>query len=98
MGRSPHDRAPRPGLRCSTSLPTPTEESLMPKVSKETAEKFEDWGPAGKEVSQALDGTLHVSFVEVAEDADLSPMLFGLPNDECQCSHWGYVLEGRIWH
>ena len=70
----------------------------MPKVSKETAEKFEDWGPAGKEWSQVLDGTLHVSFVEVAEDADLSPMLVGLPNDECQCSHWGYVLEGRIWH
>lgn len=79
--------------RCSN----PTEATVMSKVSKETAEKFEDWGPAGKEWTQELDGTQHVSFVEVAEDADLTPLLVGLPNDQCQCPHWGYVLEGRLW-
>jgi len=68
----------------------------MPKVSKQTAEKFEDWGGPGKEWSQVLDGQ-HVSFVQVDEDADLTPMLVGLANDQCQCPHWGYVLKGRVW-
>jgi len=69
----------------------------MPKVSQETAEKFEDWGPAGKEWSQMLAGQ-HFSFVQIGdEDADLTPLLKGLPNDQCHCPHWGYVLEGEIW-
>ena len=81
------------GGACRSS---PTEETTMAKVSKQSAAKFEDWGPPGKEWSQVLDGQ-HVSFVEVGEDADLSPLLVGLPNDQCQCPHWGYVLKGRNW-
>ena len=23
-------------------------------------------------------------------------MLKGLPNDQCQCPHWGYVFKGRL--
>ena len=27
---------------------------------------------------------------------DLAPMLKGLPDDRCQCPHWGYLFRGRI--
>ena len=67
----------------------------MPKVSKETAAKAEDFG-VGKEWSQVLDDQ-HISFVTTTADSDLTPILQGLPNDQCQCPHWGYVFKGRMW-
>ncbi len=27
---------------------------------------------------------------------DLRPLLAGLPDDLCQCPHWGYVLKGKV--
>jgi hypothetical protein len=27
---------------------------------------------------------------------DHTRLLQGLPEDRCQCPHWGYVLEGRL--
>ena len=27
---------------------------------------------------------------------DLGPLLEGLPDDKCQCPHWGYMLKGRM--
>ena len=72
----------------------------MPKVSKQSAAIVNQMGEgprAGKEWSQELGG-YKASFVAVGgEDADLTPLLKGLPNDECQCPHWGYVLRGRTW-
>ena len=29
-------------------------------------------------------------------DADLAPMLKGLPNDSCPCPHWGYLIKGSM--
>ena len=29
-------------------------------------------------------------------DADLAPLFTGLPDDRCQCPHWGYVVKGRL--
>jgi hypothetical protein len=29
-------------------------------------------------------------------DADLTPLFVGLPDDRCQCEHWGYVFEGKL--
>ena len=29
-------------------------------------------------------------------DADLTPLFKGLPDDRCQCEHWGYVVKGKI--
>jgi hypothetical protein len=26
----------------------------------------------------------------------LHPLFKGLPDDRCQCPHWGYVLKGRM--
>ncbi len=27
---------------------------------------------------------------------DFAPLLKGLPDDMCQCPHWGYLFRGRI--
>ncbi len=27
---------------------------------------------------------------------DTAPIFKGLPDDKCQCPHWGYVLKGRM--
>jgi hypothetical protein len=37
-----------------------------------------------------------VSFEAFPQDADATPVLRGLPNDPCQCPHWGMVLSGRL--
>ena len=37
-----------------------------------------------------------VSFETFREDADGAPMFLGLPEDRCQCPHWGVVVSGRL--
>jgi hypothetical protein len=37
-----------------------------------------------------------VNFVSFAEDVDGTPLLKGLPDDRCQCPHWGYVIRGTL--
>jgi len=44
----------------------------------------EDWGGMAAVVFELPAGT------------DLGPMLEGLPDDACICSHWGYVLKGKV--
>jgi hypothetical protein len=66
----------------------------MPKVSKDTAAQHEDHGPV-EEWSEDIDGYT-VNFVSFAVDIDSAPFLKGLPDDRCQCPHWGYVLKGRM--
>jgi hypothetical protein len=34
---------------------------------------------------------------ELGADADLTPLLQGLPGDRCPSPHWGYAFEGRMW-
>jgi len=65
----------------------------MPKTSRETA-KVDDYGIA-EDRHEELEGYT-VSFVTIRQDADLAPLLKGLPDDRCQCPHWGYVFEGRV--
>jgi len=66
----------------------------MPKVSKQSATKGEDHGPVNNREDQLADYT--VNFVEFRQDVDGTPLLKGLPNDRCQCPHWGYVLKGKM--
>ncbi len=66
----------------------------MPKVSRETASKVEQHGPAEDRTDELDDYS--VSFVSISQDIDLAPMLKGLPDDRCQCPHWGYVFKGRL--
>ena len=66
----------------------------MPKISKDSAAQGGDHGPVA-EWSDQVDGYA-VNFVEFREDMDHSPLLKGLPDDRCQCPHWGYVIEGSM--
>ncbi len=27
---------------------------------------------------------------------DMKPLMAGMPDDLCQCPHWGYVIKGRL--
>ena len=66
----------------------------MPKVSKESASQGGDHGPV-VERSEDLDDYA-VNFVTFREDIDHTPLLRGLPDDRCQCPHWGYVIKGKM--
>jgi hypothetical protein len=37
-----------------------------------------------------------VGFETYTEDADPGPLFRGLPDDHCQCPHWGTVLRGTL--
>lgn len=37
-----------------------------------------------------------VGFETYTADVDLSDLLKGLPDDRCQCPHWGVVLKGKV--
>ena len=65
----------------------------MPKVSKQNA-KHDDYGPV-ESWHEEVEGH-SIEFVTFKQDIDSAPMLKGLPNDQCHCPHWGYVLKGRV--
>jgi hypothetical protein len=65
----------------------------MPKVSRESAQ-VEDHG-----VVEARNGEVDgytINIVTFRQDIDATPMLKGLPDDRCQCPHWGYVTRGTL--
>jgi hypothetical protein len=66
----------------------------MPKISRERATQGGEYGPVTDRADQ-LEGYT-VNFVTFHEDIDATPLLKGLPDDRCQCPHWGYVIAGRI--
>ncbi|WP_040808403.1 hypothetical protein [Nocardia concava] len=37
-----------------------------------------------------------VGFETFKQDFDPAPLFTGLPDDRCQCSHWGIVVSGRL--
>jgi hypothetical protein len=41
-------------------------------------------------------GEMTVAFMHLHKGADFGPALVGLPDDLCQCPHWGYMLKGRL--
>ena len=63
----------------------------MPKVSKDSARGGGEFGPV-TDRSHEFDGYT-VNFVSFHQDIDATPLLKGLPDDRCQCPHWGYVFE-----
>lgn len=67
----------------------------MPKASKETAsESFVVEGYEGH--FEHFEGGYSVGFETYTADADLAPLFKGLPDDRCQCPHWGYVIKGKL--
>jgi hypothetical protein len=45
---------------------------------------------------EPIGGDMTVAFVRARQGIDLRPPLKGLPEDRCQCPHWGYVIAGRV--
>jgi hypothetical protein len=41
-------------------------------------------------------GDVLVRHIQLPAGTDFTPLFVGLPDDRCQCAHWGYVLEGSI--
>ena len=66
----------------------------MTKVSRESAEHVDDHGPLVDRYQDVHGYT--ISFVLFREDIDATPLLKGLPDDRCQCPHWGYVVDGKL--
>ena len=66
----------------------------MPKVSKDSAPQRQEAGPV-LDLRGDLDGYT-VTFETLLEDIDATPFMKGLPDDRCQCPHWGYVVSGKL--
>ncbi|HLN76226.1 MAG TPA: cupin domain-containing protein [Nocardioidaceae bacterium] len=67
----------------------------MPKASKSSAsETMEVEGYEGH--FETMPDGYTVGFEKYTADVDLTPFCKGLPDDRCQCAHWGYVLQGRV--
>jgi len=47
-------------------------------------------------VRKAEWGSLTVVLGEVHVELDRTSMFKGLPDDRCQCPHWGYLIQGSI--
>ncbi len=41
-------------------------------------------------------GDIYTRHIDLPPGVDFTPLLVGLPDDRCQCPHWGYVLGGSI--
>ena len=50
----------------------------------------------GVRSQQAEWGEMNVALEHMPAGLDTAPLFKGLPDDRCQCPHWGYVLKGRI--
>ena len=66
----------------------------MPKASKTTAARTAD-GPGYEGRFDDL-GDYTVAFEQFSEGGDMAPLFRGLPDDRCQCAHWGVVVKGRL--
>lgn len=66
----------------------------MAKIAKDqTSTVYEMEGFEGH--YEDLDGYT-IGFEAYTEDADPAPLFQGLPDDRCQCPHWGVVLKGTL--
>src|SRR5215216_5902324 len=82
---------PRGMLGLQSSI---TRRAAMPKVSREGASITHE-APGYEGRFEDLGGYT-VAFETYSEDADPSPLFAGLPDDRCQCPHWGVVLRGTL--
>ena len=67
----------------------------MPGASKEQASETVAVEGYEGHLSDLGDGYT-VAFETYTADADLSPFFEGLPNNQCQADHWGYVIKGKV--
>ena len=41
-------------------------------------------------------GDMNVALESFPAGLETAPIFVGLPDDRCQCPHWGYVVKGRM--
>jgi hypothetical protein len=41
-------------------------------------------------------GEMNVSLESFPAGLDTAPLFRGLPDDRCQCPHWGYIVRGKM--
>ena len=66
----------------------------MPHASKTTAGRSSS-GPGYEGRFDEL-GDYTVAFEQFTGGGEMAPLFRGLPDDRCQCPHWGVVLTGRL--
>jgi hypothetical protein len=66
----------------------------MPSVARNRIAETDDYGVV-EDRHEDVEGTT-IQFVTIREDVDAAPLLRGLPDDRCNCPHWGYVFKGRL--
>ena len=50
----------------------------------------------GEGRSEDLEDGYTAGFASYTADADPAEHFQGLPDDRCQCPHWGYVIRGKV--
>ena len=50
----------------------------------------------GVTIRQVEWGDMNASLESFAAGIDTRPLFVGLPDDRCQCPHWGYVISGKF--
>lgn len=53
-------------------------------------------GVGGYEWRMTQFGDYYVRFEHIPAGFDDAEILKGLPNDACQCEHWGYLFKGKF--
>jgi len=66
----------------------------MPKASKQDSDDTVTMEGYDGRFSELAEYT--VAFETYTADANLSELFKGLPDDRCQCPHWGVVLKGKL--
>ena len=66
----------------------------MPKASIQSIEEPVSAPGFEGRYAELLDFT--VGFEAYSEEADMASLFVGLPDDRCQCSHFGYVKKGSV--
>jgi hypothetical protein len=66
----------------------------MPSVARDRIAETADYGVV-EDRHEDVEG-ITIQFVTFREDVDSAPLLRGLPDDRCNCPHWGYVFKGKV--
>ncbi len=66
----------------------------MPSANKMTTPVMVDLPEIQGRYAELDDYT--VGFESYTEDVDPAPLFRGLPDDRCQCQHWGFVESGQV--
>jgi hypothetical protein len=71
-----------------------TKELVMSKVTKNQASQVVSLDGFEGRYEEVEDYT--IGFESYSRDFDAAPLFRGLPEDRCQCPHWGVVLKGKV--